>query len=49
MSSDITLLFDTEAVGSISSRRVMIAVPLLYLFMVTLTLHRPTTYFRFCD
>lgn len=32
--SDISLLFDTSAVGTINSRKVMVAVPMLYLFLV---------------
>ena len=43
---DITLLFDTEAVGSINSRKVMVAVPLLYLFMVRLLICRLTIFSR---
>ena len=43
MSSDITLVLDPEAVGGINARKVMVAVPLMYLFMVPTFLPRPTT------
>ena len=34
MSSGIPLVFDIGSVGTINSEKVMVAVPLLYLFMV---------------
>ena len=34
MASDITLLYDKKAVGALNTEKVMVAVPLLYLFMV---------------
>ena len=43
MSSDITLVLDPEAVGGINARKVMVAVPLMYLFMVPTFLLRLTT------
>lgn len=36
MSSGITLAYDNAEVGSLNSQKVMVAVPLLYLFMVHL-------------
>lgn len=45
--SDITLLYDSSAVGAINSRKVMVAVPMLYLFMVTPLSLRLTTSSKF--
>lgn len=45
--SDITLLYDSSAVGAINSKKVMVAVPLLYIFMVTPLSHRLITSSKF--
>ena len=37
MSGGITLAYDNGEVGSLNSQKVMVAVPLLYLFMVYLS------------
>lgn len=34
MSNDVTLYFDSSAVNTINTKKVMVAVPLLYIFMV---------------
>ncbi len=34
MSSGIKLVFDNSQVGTLNSEKVMVAVPLLYMFMV---------------
>ena len=49
MSNDVLLYFDTSAVNTINTKKVMVAVPLLYTFMVTPPRCRPTTCFRFSD
>ena len=33
--SNINLAFDTSAIANINTKKVMVAVPLLYIFMVT--------------
>ena len=38
--SNITLVFDTSAIATINTKKVMVAVPLLYIFMVFLQLFR---------
>ena len=43
MSGDITLLYDIHSVGTLNSQKVMVAVPLLYLFMVLISPFRHTT------
>lgn len=35
MPEGITLYYDPNSVGSINAQRVMVAVPLLYMFLVT--------------
>ena len=47
MAGDITLLYDQDSVGTLNSQKVMVAVPLLYLFMVLITPFRPTTSFKY--
>ena len=41
--SGISLVYDTQQVGTLNSQKVMVAVPLLYMFMVAMRLPRPTT------
>ena len=38
MSTGITLYYDSNNVSSINSQKVMVAVPLLYLFLVSCSL-----------
>jgi hypothetical protein len=45
--SNITLVFDTSAIATINTKKVMVAVPLLYIFMVRPSLPRPTTSSRY--
>ena len=47
MSNDVLLYFDTSAVNTINTKKVMVAVPLLYIFMVTHPLRRPTISFKY--
>lgn len=49
MSTGITLAYDSGQVGTLNSEKVMVAVPLLYMFMVLLLRFRPTTSSRCCD
>lgn len=49
MANGITLAYDSGQVGTLNSEKVMVAVPLLYMFMVRLPLRRPTTSSRRCD
>lgn len=35
--SNISLAFDTSAIATINTKKVMVAVPLLYIFMVKIT------------
>lgn len=43
MADDITLIYDIDAVGTLNSQKVMVAVPLLYVFMVLISLFRHIT------
>lgn len=47
MSSGIQLVFDSSQVGTLNTERVMVAVPLLYMFMVLAHPLRRTTFSRF--
>lgn len=49
MSSAITLAYDCAQVGTLNSEKVMVAVPLLYMFMVLLSAFRLTISSRCCD
>jgi len=49
MSNDVLLYFDTSAVNTINTKKVMVAVPLLYTFMVTPLICRPIISFRSSD
>ena len=46
--SSITLTYDATQVGTLNSQKVMVAVPLLYMFMVLVQLARRTTSSRSC-
>ena len=48
MASPIALAYDSGQVGTLNSEKVMVAVPLLYMFMVLLSPCRPTTCSRCC-
>jgi hypothetical protein len=48
MSSGIQLIYDSSQVGTLNSEKVMVAVPLLYMFMVLSNRYRPTIFFRSC-
>ena len=47
--TNISLVFDTSAVATINTKKVMVAVPFLYIFMVRLPPLRPTTSSRSYD
>ena len=49
MSNGITLAYDTNSISSISSQKVMVAVPLLYIFLVKKYLCRLIMHFSYCD
>lgn len=49
MPSGITLAYDSGQVGTLNSEKVMVAVPLLYMFMVLLLTFRLITSSRCCD
>lgn len=48
MAGDIPLVYDIGQVGTLNSEKVMVAVPLLYMFMVLVQLARRTTSSRSC-